>query len=311
MTAAWNTRAGLPWLVITVPCLLAIFVCLRPNGLAADEPTVVPLWPAGAPGAVGDAESDRPTLTIHLAPGAAEHAPGVVVCPGGGYGGLALVHEGQDIAAWFNSLGVSAFVLRYRHAPHYRHPTPLGDAQRAVRLARSQAGPWRLDSQRLGIIGFSAGGHLASSVGTHFDAGVPDATDTVDRQSCRPDWMILLYPVISLVEECTHAGSRRNLLGETPAPELLQLMSNEKQVTPQTPPTLLVHTGEDTAVPVENSLLFYGACRQAGVPAALYVFERGRHGLGLGTDDPEFSRWPVLAANWLRQHGFLPAETSK
>lgn len=267
---------------------------------AAPGPAV-PLWPDGAPGALGDGENDRPTLTPYLVGG---DGPGpvaaIVVCPGGGYGGLA-PHEGGAYAEWFNERGISAFVLKYRLGSHgYRHPRMLEDAARAVRLVRARAEEWRVDPGRVGIIGSSAGGHLASTLLTHFDEGDATAADPIDRQSSRPDLGILCYPVISM-GEFTHAGSRRNLLGEDPAPELVELLSNELQVTPRTPPTFLWHTVEDTAVPVENSLMFAGALRKAGVPFALHVFEKGRHGLGLAGGHP----WTVALALWLRERGFI------
>lgn len=258
------------------------------------------LWPDGAPGALGQADKDRPTLTPFLADPNRATGAAVVVCPGGGYGGLAQ-HEGRDYALWLNELGVSAFVLKYRlGSAGYRHPVMLGDAARAVRLVRARAADWRVDPKRVGIMGSSAGGHLASTLLTHFDAGRADAADPIDRESSRPDLGILCYPVITL-GEYTHQGSRRNLLGDDPAPELVRLLSNELQVTPQTPPTFLWHTVEDQAVPVENSLLFAQALRKAGVPFDLHLFERGRHGLGLANGHV----WTKDLAFWLGERGFL------
>src|SRR5690606_18484008 len=266
--------------VTTLPSALLASALTVLSANAAPGPAV-PLWPDGAPGALGDGENDRPTLTPYLVGG---DGPGpvaaIVVCPGGGYGGLA-PHEGGAYAEWFNERGISAFVLKYRLGSHgYRHPRMLEDAARAVRLVRARAEEWRVDPGRVRIIGSSVGGHLASTLLTHFDEGDASAADAIDRQPPRPDLGILCYPVISM-GEFTHAGSRRNLLGEDPAPELVELLSNELQVTPRTPPTFLWHTVEDTAVPVENSLMFAGALRKAGVPFALHVFEKGRHGLGL------------------------------
>lgn len=230
----------------------------------------------------------------------------MVICPGGGYGGLA-PHEGHDYALWLNQHGVSAFVLKYRlGSAGYRHPRMLEDAARAVRLVRAQAAQWSIDKKRVGIMGSSAGGHLASTLLTHFDAGQPDAADPIERESSRPDLGILCYPVITM-GRFTHAGSKRNLLGENPAPELVELLSNELQVTAQTPPTFLWHTVEDGGVPVENSLEFAAACRKAGVPFALHLFERGRHGLGLA-DKPPFNHphpWATACVFWLREHGFV------
>lgn len=271
----------------------------------AADPEIVPLWPDGAPGALGEAEHDRPTLAIHRPVGDKIQPGAVVVCPGGGYGGLAMDHEGKQVAAWLNGHSVTALVLRYRHAPHYRHPTPLGDAQRAIRLARAQAATFGYDASRVGILGFSAGGHLASSAGTHFDSGDPNAVDPVERQSCRPDWMVLIYPVITMTESFMHAGSRRNLLGEQPDEALAKRMSSDQQVTAQSPPTFLVHSVEDKAVPCENSLVMLAALRRANVPAELHLYEAGPHGFGLGQSDPALSAWPGLCVQWMTRHGFL------
>ena len=293
-------------LPLILACLLPLAVCLSARAKEpAAEPPLVLLWPAGAPGAVGNETEDRPSLTIYLPPAGTANGCGIVVCPGGGYGGLAVGHEGLDVAEWLNSCGVAAFVLRYRVAPRYHHPAPLTDAQRAVRTVRHRAAEWGVDPARLGIIGFSAGGHLASSVGTHFDAGQPAAADPIERQSCRPDFMILGYPVISFTTEFTHQGSKRNLLGESPDEELVRSFSNELQVTAETPPAFLVHTNEDTPVPSENSVLFYLALRKAGVPAQLQIYERGAHGLGVGKTDPVFATWPGLCESWLRGRGML------
>jgi acetyl esterase/lipase len=216
-------------------------------------------------------------------------------------------HEGHDYALWLNQHGVTAFVLKYRlGSAGYRHPRMLEDASRALRLVRNRAAEWEVDPKRIGIMGSSAGGHLASTLLTHFDAGNPGASDPVDRESSRPDLGILCYPVITL-REFTHQGSKKNLLGENPAPELVWLLSNELQVTPQTPPTFLWHTVEDSAVPVENSLQFAAALRKAGVPFALHVYEKGRHGIGL-VDKPPFGKahpWAADCLFWLRERGFI------
>jgi acetyl esterase/lipase len=214
-------------------------------------------------------------------------------------------HEGRQIAEWLNSLGVGAFVLKYRLGPRYRYPAPLQDAQRALRLVRQRAGELGVAPERIGIWGFSAGGHLASTAGTHFDGGDPGAADPIDRMSCRPDFLILAYPVISFTTVYAHAGSRRNLLGDNPEPSLVESLSNEKQVTAQTPPTFLFHTNEDKGVPPENSVLFYLALRKAGVPAELHIYLRGKHGVGLAQSDPVLSSWPRRLADWLRTQGLL------
>lgn len=265
-----------------------------------------PLWAQGAPDALGKEDKDIPTLTPYFAsPGKATGAT-VVVCPGGGYGGLA-PHEGRDYAMWLNEIGVHAFVLKYRLGPGgYKHPTMVNDAARAVRLVRSRAAEWGLDPKRVAIMGSSAGGHLASTLLTHFDAGKPEAADPIDRQSSRPDLGILCYPVITMGEK-THAGSKRNLLGDHPSPELVQNLSNELQVTKETPPTFLFHTAEDKAVVVDNSLMFAAALAKQGVPFALHVYPKGPHGIGLGTrqwDPAARHPWTTELALWLKDHGF-------
>jgi len=262
------------------------------------------LWPGGAPGALGEEDRDKPALTSYIANPAKAVGTGIVVCPGGGYGNLAIDHEGKQIAEWLNNLGISAFVLKYRLGPRYHHPIPLQDAQRALRMVRARAAELHIAQDHIGIWGFSAGGHLASTVGTHFDAGDPNAKEAVDRMSSRPDFLVLSYPVISFTEY-VHAGSRRNLLGENPDPKLVELLSNEKQVTPQTPPTFLFHTDTDATVPVENSVMFYMALRKAHVPAEMHIYEQGKHGVGLAPLDPTLSSWSPRLAEWFRIHGWL------
>ncbi len=269
------------------------------------DPETILLWPDGAPGAVGEAEEDVPTLTVYLPRASLATGAGVVVCPGGGYGHLAMDHEGQQIAEWLNGLGVAAFVLKYRLGPRYRHPAPLHDAQRAIRLARGHAAAWGMAPDRIGIWGFSAGGHLAATAGTRFEVGNPQAADAGDREHTRPDFMILAYPVISMTEAFTHQGSRTNLLGEAPDSALALSLSNETQVTPETPPTFLFHTDADQGVPAENSLAFYQALRDAGVPAELHIYQPGRHGVGLAPDDPVLSTWADRLADWMRGLGLL------
>jgi acetyl esterase/lipase len=267
-------------------------------------PQEVPLWEKGAPGALGDADTDKPTLTIYRAARAAS-GTGIVVAPGGGYGALAMDHEGRQVAAYFNAMGISAFVLKYRLGPRYRHPIELGDAQRALRLIRSRAQELGVLPDRIGMMGFSAGGHLTATAGTHFDGGRTDAADPIDRASSRPDFLILGYPVISFDPAIAHAGSVRNLLGDNPDPKLIELLSNERQVTAQTPPTFLFHTTADAGVPAENSVRFYLALKQAKVPAELHIFENGPHGVGLALGDPALGAWPTLLTSWLRGRGLL------
>ena len=284
--------------------LVTICIAMFGRESAAQQPKVEVLWPKGAPGANGDEEKDKPSITVYLP--AAEKANGaaIVVCPGGGYGALAMDHEGKQVAEWLNANGVAAFVLRYRIAP-YRHPAPIRDAQRAIRTVRTRAAEWKVDPNKIGILGFSAGGHLTSTAATHFDKGNKDAADPIDRASCRPDFAVLVYPVISFTTEYTHKGSMGNLLGFDADEELIESLSNEKQVTPETPPTFLVHTNEDTGVPPENSVLFYLALRKAKVPAEMHIYEKGRHGLGLGTSDMPLSTWPQHCITWLRGRGMI------
>jgi acetyl esterase/lipase len=273
-------------------------------GQKAPAPKVELLWPGGAPGALGNEDADKPSLTIYL-PHENAVQSGVVVCPGGGYGMLAVDHEGKQIADWLNARGVAAFLLRYRLGPRYHHPIELGDAQRALRFVRSHAAEYGIAADKIGIWGFSAGGHLASTAGTHFDSGDASATDPIDRMSPRPDFMILAYPVISLNTQYVHRGSLRNLLGDNPDPQLAASLSNETQVTPQTPPTFLFHTTTDSGVPVENSVLFYLALRKAGVPAEMHIYEQGPHGVGLALFDPILSAWSRQLEPWMRLHGWM------
>jgi acetyl esterase/lipase len=269
-----------------------------------DAPIV--MWPAGAPGALGTGPNDIPTLTAYFP--AADLATGaaMVICPGGGYGGLA-PHEGEDYALWLNQQGIAGFVLKYRLGSHgYRHPRMLEDAARAMRLVRFHAAEWSIDPKRVGIMGSSAGGHLASTLLTHYDAGQPKAADPIDRLSCRPDVGILCYPVITM-GPFTHKGSRENLLGKDPGPELIQELSNELRVTSDTPRCFLFHTSDDPVVPVENSLMFAAALRQAGVLFDLHIYQHGRHGIGLGAkvDDPSHLHpWTQDCRLWLKEQGF-------
>ncbi|MEC8653146.1 MAG: alpha/beta hydrolase [Planctomycetota bacterium] len=272
---------------------------------AAQAPTEQLLWPNGAPGALGAAPKDQPRLLVWRAPRSDAATPAVVVCPGGGYGHLAMDHEGKQIAAWLNSIGVTAAVLDYRHrGKGYGHPAPLQDAQRALRTVRANAEAWRIDPARTGVLGFSAGGHLASSVSVHHDAGEAEHVDPVERHSCRPDFSVLCYAVLAFDQQFTHKGSQRNLLGEDPPAALVAEMSSERQVDERTPPAFLWHTTADRAVPVENSLAYYAALRRAGVPCELHCFERGRHGVGLGKKLAA-SAWPKLCQRWLVARGVL------
>jgi acetyl esterase/lipase len=297
--------------------ILAIAMLAAGTGWAQEKkpsPLVGPiefLWPKGAPNAIGDEPRDKPSLSVYLAPAEKANGAAVVVCPGGGYGFLAVGHEGHDVATFWNANGVHAFVLQYRIAPRYRHPCPMLDVQRAVRMVRARAAEWKVDPARIGVMGFSAGGHLASTAVTHFDEGKADAEDPIDRASSRPDFGILVYPVIALGEPHTHKGSQKNQLGDkSEDPELVRKMSAEKQVTAKTPPCFLFHTTEDKAVPAENSIVFYQALVREKVPAELHIYEKGRHGVGLARGDalgigpkaadPVLSTWPDRLLAWLR-----------
>ena len=282
--------------------VLALLVTIAVH--AAELPPI-PLWPNGAPGALGDKDTDKPTLTAFLPDPDKATGAAIVICPGGGYGGLA-PHEGKGYAEWLVENGIAGLVLKYRLGSNgYRHPAMLNDAARAVRLARSKAEEWHIDPKRVGIMGSSAGGHLASTLLTHFDAGKPDDPDPVERFSSRPDIGILCYPVITM-GPLTHGGSKKNLLGDNPPQELVDLLSNEKQVTKDTPPTFLFHTYEDNAVKVENSLMFAEALRKAGVPFDLHIYQKGGHGMGLGggrAGGPHHP-WAADCLYWLKVQGF-------
>jgi len=269
-----------------------------------NTPQTILLWPNGAPGALGTDDEDKPSLTIYPTTTQNRTTTAVIVIPGGSYNHLASDHEGKQIAEWLNQLGITAFVLKYRLGPKYHHPIELGDAQRAIRYVRLHAQEFGCDAQRIGVWGFSAGGHLASSTGTHFDTGSAAAKDPIEQQSSRPDFMILAYPVITFTEPFVHRGSRDSLLGPNPDPALIDLLSNEKQVTKDTPPAFLFHTTEDEVVPVENSVYFYAALRKAGVPAELHIYLKGHHGVGLAKTDPILKSWPDRVADWLKAQGF-------
>lgn len=266
--------------------------------------SVTPLWLQGAPGALGTAPHDSPTLTAYLPASGKRNGTSMLVLPGGGYGVLA-AHEGQAYAEWLAGHGIACYVLQYRLGSHgYRHPAMLNDAARGLRLVRAFARRDNLDTARVGIIGSSAGGHLASTLLTHFDAGDPASADPVERESSRPDLGILCYPVISS-STFSHPGSFKNLLGDNPPADLLRQLSNELHVTADTPPTFIWHTAEDPVVPVENAFLFASALRKAGVPFDLHVYERGRHGLGLPVTNAEAPPWDTDCLFWLRSRRFL------
>lgn len=258
------------------------------------------LWPDGAPGAEGVSDEDSPAIEPFLVGGNGNAA--VIICPGGGYG-MRADHEGEPVARWLNTLGISAFVLRYRVAP-YRYPRALQDAQRAIRTVRHHSEKFRVDKERIGILGFSAGGHLASAAGVLFDKGNVDDTDPIEHESSRPNALILCYPVISMQDEFGHQGSKENLLGINPEERLVNLLSSELQVGADTPPVFLWHTSDDDAVPVENSLLFAAALRRHSIPFDLHVYAHGYHGLGLAGEDSHVKGWTDACASWLRLNHF-------
>jgi len=283
---------------------LLVWTLIITPSLAA-EPQTELLWPNGAPGALGAEAKDKPMLYIYLPDKEKATGGAVVVCPGGGYAHLAITYEGHDIARWLADNGVAGFVCDYRHSGKgYKHPAPLEDAQRAIRTIRARAKEFGVDPAKIGILGFSAGGHLTSSAVTHFDKGKTDSKDPIDQVSCRPDFGIMCYPVIAFGEKFSHNGSQVNLLGKDASEDLIKSMSSEKQVTSETPPCFLWHTYEDTGVPPENSVVFYLACIKNKVPAELHVYEKGRHGVGLGKGIVGTENWPTECLAWMKNHGF-------
>ncbi len=269
------------------------------NMVFAEKIAAMNVWPGKAPGAMGEADRDIPTITVYVPQTAKKPCAAILICPGGGYGGLCSSYEGHDIAAWLDQYGIAGIVLKYRLNP-YHHPIPMLDAQRAMRLVRAHAAEWGIDAKRLGIMGFSAGGHLASTVGTHYDTGKAGDMDPVERFSCRPDFMVLVYPVISM-GQFTHGGSLRNLLGDNPSQELMDNLSNELLVTEDTSPAFLAHSVKDTVVNVENSRLFANALKAKGVAVTLFELPQGEHGLGCGKGD-EWASWQVECAKWLKEN---------
>lgn len=282
-------------------CLLAVVCTFVP------EPPKLPLWPGPAPGSRGDQPADQPWLDVWLAPKDKANGAAFVIAPGGGYGGLALDHEGAQVARHLNALGVSAFVLHYRlGSAGYHFPVQLLDVQRAIRLVRAKAADYAIDPGRVGILGFSAGGHLASMAATMFDERPEGTTnDAVDQLSARPDVACPTYPVISMVEAYRHQGSRRNLLGPQDGDELAKHVSTELRVTDQTPPVFLFQTDDDAVVPAENAVAFYLACRRHHVPAELHIYAHGPHGVGLVQGDPVLGTWTEHLTAWLRNQGFF------
>jgi acetyl esterase/lipase len=265
------------------------------------------LWPAEAPGALGDEDVDKPTLTVFLPVEPNATKTGVVVAPGGGYLHLAVEKEGFAVARWLNERGVAAFVLQYRLGPKYHYPVELEDAQRAIRMVRANAAEYGVATDHVGMWGFSAGGHLTATAGTKFDAGNASSSDPIEQQGSRPDFLVLAYPVITFKEPDLHRGSLKYLLGDSPDPALVDSLSAETQVTKDTPPTFLFATTDDKTVPVVNSVMFYSALVKAGVPAEMHLFQHGSHGSGLAAANPQLSVWPDLLAKWMRERGYMAA----
>jgi acetyl esterase/lipase len=272
---------------------------------ASAEPRTMALWEGKAPGALGKGEADRPTITRYAVWSSAMPTAAVIVFPGGGYDHLAMNHEGRQIANWLNGAGITAFVVAYRLGPRYHHPVELEDAQRAIRTVRARAAEFGILPNKIGVMGFSAGGHLASTTETHFDLGNAAAADPIERVSSRPDFAVLAYPVITMSAEYMHRGSRNHLIGENPPAELAREMSGELNVTAQAPPTFIFSSSTDTEVPPENSVAFYLALLKAGVPAELHIFEKAPHGVGLDLADPAMGEWSTLLLHWLRERGVI------
>jgi acetyl esterase/lipase len=270
----------------------------------ANAQTPIRLWEGDAPNASGKEAIDIPTITPFLAPKEKATGAAIVVLPGGGYRNLSDVKEGSAVAEYLNSIGVSAFVLKYRLGPKYGQPNQLLDASRAMRIVRSRASEWEIDPNRIGILGFSAGGHLASTMATHFDSGNPNSSESLEKVSSRPDIQILIYPVITM-GEFTHKGSKQNLLGENPSEELVKKYSNELQISKDTPPAFIVQGVDDKTVPMENSLLYVQSLRKNGVPFEFHLYEHGPHGFGLGGTDPILSTWKDRLAAWLVIRNFV------
>ena len=301
MTGICPTR----WIKVTCAAAVACLLLITRSPCQMDNQ--IPLWPLAAPLGKGADTDDSPSILLYL-PFSHRPTPGIVVCPSGEYMSLSLDRDGRQVAEWLNNLGIAAFVLKYRLAPRYRYPVMLLDAQRALRYVRSNASLYNLAENEIGIMGFSAGGHLAAMTATHWEPVKTSPGDRIDRLSSRPDFLVLVYPVITCSEPFLHALSCSNLLGDHPDPGLAALVSNEKHVTAKTPPTFIFHTYDDAIVPVENSLAFFTALRKAGVPAELHIYEHGLHGASLAQDDPVLSTWPKLLENWFRVRGLLPPQ---
>ncbi len=274
----------------------------QPNIQTASIPKVIRLWDGPAPGSLGNGSEDNPDLTVYLPKGVSSHAA-VIVCPGGGYVFRA-PHEGGPPAAMLSKLGITAFVLKYRIAPRYHYPVQREDVMRAMRLVRYYAPQWGIDPNKIGIMGFSAGGHLAAMAATCFDSGNPNAADPIDKVSSKPDAAMLLYPVITMHKSFTHMGSRIALLGNHPSRAMVNKMSLEQRVTAETPPSFVVATYDDNVVPIQNSLEYVMACWKHHVPVEFHLYAHGPHGFGLGLGNPVLSRWASACGLWLKGLGF-------
>ncbi len=305
-----------------IPFIAFCFLCLLPTNINAQN-NVIKLWPDGIPGSlksdtyieeptVAEGVPTRfvrvtePTLTVFLPPREKATGTAVLICPGGGYAALAFDHEGNAIARWLNDNGIAGIILKYRLPSDLimkdKSIGPLQDAQEAMRTIRRNATVWNINPRKIGVIGFSAGGHLASTISTHYAEKVYEISDTT---SARPDFSLLIYPVITFDATFTHAGTRRNLIGENPSEEAISHFSNELQITEKTPPAFLVHSGDDKAVPVKNSIVYYQGLQKYNILSELHVFQKGGHGYGLSVDNGTQSAWPGLCISWLKSAGIL------
>lgn len=293
MTLFSEISHHLPVFMLISALILALTTTMADAG---DEPKPQPLWPNAAPGAKGNTPADIPEYTVYSPAPDKANGTAVVICPGGAYWALMMTYEGRDIAKWLNGMGITGIVLKYRVHP-YQHPAPMLDAQRVMRIARKNAKEWGINADKIGIMGFSAGGHVASTIGTHYDAGNPKDADPIEQVSCRPNFMILIYPVITMGEK-GHAGSRNTLLGPNPTEAEIDFVSNEKHVTADTPPAFLAHSKKDSAVNVANSQMFYDALIKNNVKATFLELPTGEHGLGCG-NGPEWAAWQKACTEWL------------
>jgi acetyl esterase/lipase len=320
MINKYNLNNSKIMILKTKTIVIILLLILSKNLLAQNK--VIDLWDGKMPGAIYNDKFKQmvdtaagwvdkhsivnPTLDVYFAPDEKAIGTAVIICPGGGYGGLAVKHEGEQVAKWLNSLGITAFVLKYRlpddRTMENKSIGPMQDGQRAIRIVRSHAKEWGINPQKIGIIGFSAGGHLASTISTHFDEKVYEPEDST---SARPDFSLLIYPVISMDSAITHMGSQQNLLGMAPTPELLKHFSNELQVTSKTPMAFMVHSIDDGAVPIQNSIRYAMAMKEHGIPCELHIYEHGGHGYGLALWGGTHSGWPEACRKWLDVNGFL------